>query len=370
MVLLVILAVGLLSLSSVSLRSSSSQSAQSTARANARMALMIAIGELQKATGPDQRVTMTSGLQTGPAPAAPNWTGATDVSPAALTSDAKSATIQWLVSGTNPDPFMTLTKSPTLNQGDALKLGTFNISPTETTELLAPVVNVGRGRYAWWIGDEGSKARVDLAKPKITPTADLGRLAQSQSPLEGGFAKLGNSLSTFTTGGPIDKTTLISMQTASLAAVNKTLATEFFNDVTTGGHGLPANVVTGGMKVDLSLIFDKSQASKKFGEVYCGATPSSVIWNGTQIYDFATKTPSKFYLSDAISKNGSLPTGPNWGNLWNYATLWQTVTGQQMPLVGGHPLVESDLRYKTWLPYTNHDQGAFRRDVQQTNSPV
>ncbi|MEO5715124.1 MAG: hypothetical protein ABIT37_16720 [Luteolibacter sp.] len=376
MILLTVIAVGLLTLSSISLRNSSSQSAQATARANARMALMLAIGELQKSTGPDQRVTMTSGLKTGPEPPNPNWTGATDVSPAALTPDAKSAKIGWLVSGENPDPVKALTKSAELNQGDALKLGTYNNPATATTELLAPVVNVTQGnnksRFAWWIGDEGTKARVDVARPKTAPTADSDRLTQSQSPLEAGFAKLGNTWSAFapSPGGSIDKTALISMQTASLAAANKTLATEYFNDVTTGGFGLPVNVAAGGMKADLSLIFDNSQLTKKFGELYCGATPSATTWNGAPVYEFATKTPAKYYLSDAISKNGSLQTGPNWGNLWNYATLWQAATGNQIPVVGAHPLVESDLRYKTWLPYTNHDEGAFRRDVQQTNSPI
>ena len=376
MILLTIIAVGLLTLSSISLRSSTAQSAQATGRANARMAMMLAIGELQKMTGPDQRVTMTSGLQTGAEPANPNWTGVTDASPAALTPDVKNSTIQWLVSGEKPDPAKVLTKATQLNKGDALKLGTFYSSTAATTDLLAPVVNITQGstqgRYAWWIGDEGTKARVDVAKPKLTPATDRERLAQSQSPLEGGFAKLGDTWSTFAPApdGTIDKTALISMQTAALAAANKTLATEYFNDVTTGGFGLPVNVTTGGMKADLSLIFDKSQSSKKFGEFYLGATPSSTTWNGAQVYKFATKTPSKFYLSDAISHNGSVQTGPNWGNLWNYATLWQTVTGQQMPLVSGHPLVESDLRYKTWQPYTNFDAGSWRRDAQHTNSPV
>jgi Tfp pilus assembly protein PilX len=376
MILLTVIAVGLLTLSSVSLRSSTAQSAQATARANARMAMMLAIGELQKMTGPDQRITLTSSLQTSSEPANPCWTGATDVSPPALTADAKSAKINWLVSGEKPDPAKTLTRSTQQNQGVALKLGTFNTTPTATTDLLAPVVGItqgsNKGRYAWWIGDEGTKARVDVAKPKIAPTTDRDRLAQSQSPLEGGFVKLGTTWSRFAPvpDGSIDKTALISMQTASLAAANKTLATEFFNDVTTGGYGLPVNVIKGGMKADLSLIFDRSQIAKKFGELYCGATPSAVTWNGAPIYKFTTKTPAKYYLSDAISSNGGLPIGPNWGNLWNYATLWQTVTGQQIPMVGGYPLVESDLRYKTWLPYTNHNEGSFRRDVQQTNSPV
>src|SRR5215216_1651711 len=57
MILLTVIAVGLLTLSSISLRSTGQGNAMAIARANARMALTLAIGDLQKNAGPDQRVT-------------------------------------------------------------------------------------------------------------------------------------------------------------------------------------------------------------------------------------------------------------------------------------------------------------------------
>jgi Tfp pilus assembly protein PilX len=57
MILLTVIAVGMLGMASVSLRNSGQTGAMSIARANARMALMLAIGELQKNAGPDQRIT-------------------------------------------------------------------------------------------------------------------------------------------------------------------------------------------------------------------------------------------------------------------------------------------------------------------------
>ncbi|MEY3898189.1 MAG: hypothetical protein RLZZ214_3710, partial [Verrucomicrobiota bacterium] len=62
MILLTVIAVGLLTLSSISLRSSNQSEAMAVARSNARMALLLAIGELQKSTGPDQRVTTPANI--------------------------------------------------------------------------------------------------------------------------------------------------------------------------------------------------------------------------------------------------------------------------------------------------------------------
>ena len=62
LVLLTIIAVGMLTLSSLTLKTDSNQSAQNEAKANARMALMIAIGELQKEMGPDMRVSAEAAI--------------------------------------------------------------------------------------------------------------------------------------------------------------------------------------------------------------------------------------------------------------------------------------------------------------------
>lgn len=62
MILLTVIAVGLLSLSAISLRSSSQGLAQAQAQNNARMALMFAIGELQKNAGQDTRITAPANI--------------------------------------------------------------------------------------------------------------------------------------------------------------------------------------------------------------------------------------------------------------------------------------------------------------------
>ncbi len=62
MALLTMVAIAFLSLATVQMKSSRSGQYQAEAEANARLALMIAFGELQREMGPDQRVSATSNL--------------------------------------------------------------------------------------------------------------------------------------------------------------------------------------------------------------------------------------------------------------------------------------------------------------------
>ncbi|MCB1130480.1 MAG: hypothetical protein KDN05_05075, partial [Verrucomicrobiae bacterium] len=62
MILIALLSVGLLSLATISLRTAGASSSTAEARANARLALMMAVGQLQKVAGQDQRVTASAGL--------------------------------------------------------------------------------------------------------------------------------------------------------------------------------------------------------------------------------------------------------------------------------------------------------------------
>ena len=65
MALIVVVLLGMISLSNLELKGSKRNVHELAARANARMALMIAMGELQKHTGPDQRVTARAAILEG-----------------------------------------------------------------------------------------------------------------------------------------------------------------------------------------------------------------------------------------------------------------------------------------------------------------
>lgn len=185
MILLTIIAVGLLSLSAISLRSTSRGEAAAVARSNARMALMLAIGELQKQTGPDKRVTASSSIvqgNTGKAPANDKWVGVwrTDglkddsTSKSFLVADVRNGSgysdtrskggaydktaqcLAWLVSGDNPDPSTSLPVSSSVE----VRSGK---DPIRVPKVV--VQNTIPGTFAYFVSDESTKARINLADP-------------------------------------------------------------------------------------------------------------------------------------------------------------------------------------------------------------
>lgn len=135
----------------VETRTSSDALAQLKARESARLALMIAIGELQKHGGPDQRVSARAEILGGGnyANTARFWTGIWDTS-------NPSADPTWLVSGDPIDP-------ATLPDDLMQLVGPGSTSADSSQYVSAPIVEVLNransvsDQIAWWVSDEGVK---------------------------------------------------------------------------------------------------------------------------------------------------------------------------------------------------------------------
>ncbi|MGJ8642080.1 MAG: hypothetical protein ACSHX9_01625 [Luteolibacter sp.] len=383
MVLLTIIALGLLTLSTVVIRTSGVASADREARANARLALMIAIGELQMSAGPDQRVTASGGIL-GENVKRPHLTGVWSTK----NDGSKPA---WLVSGnvssalgdldnlsSYPAGYQTPDQDPTGDTFDIFK----GDDPGSTVKVSMVDVNEGAkssGRYAWWVSDEGVKARVDIEAPDGSESGDTERLSRSLAAKESNFAEFDVALKSLGgTDSTINKEALVSYATINLALEDETVSKRFAHDLTIGGYGLPVNVVKGGMKADLSTLFDTSQHDNKdMLETYFGAAPSSLkvapgtgsSSNKSVIDTFAKVTDTeKFYLAPELT--GNLPVGPNWGILYNYGRLWTNVTDGSADPFGMNPPLVSDLLTKKWAPYRNNNTGSFKKDEQHTNSTL
>jgi len=231
LVLLTIVAVGLLSLSAITLRSTRETSAQAEARANARLALMIAIGELQMQMGPDQRISANAAIiNAGSTVAHPHWTGvwdswvAGDLAQAPVGDSYPSAASHHQTLGSQPERSMrpdyaeknghfrrwlvsldsakaseiSAAKNPfngaevPTASDDAIQLvgkGSLgkDANPADfvTASLLAvdPTAGAkGSGRYGWWVGDESQKALITNDPYHGESLTSADKIFRAQSP--------------------------------------------------------------------------------------------------------------------------------------------------------------------------------------------
>lgn len=189
MVLLSLLVMAMLALSSVSLRATDFTNAQANARANAKLALTIAIGQLQLHAGKDVMITAPGAIRdTRPAPDE-NWDPAisnprfllafqsTRLEPEGrgrgLFLRVPESTPATLVSG-NERFFLDKSGYPKgyvgentnllemLHEGNAVAMNDNRDQADVHRRTIAPLVRMDRGSYAYWIADEAVKARVDL----------------------------------------------------------------------------------------------------------------------------------------------------------------------------------------------------------------
>ncbi len=324
MVLLVMIALAMLSLSTLEIRSSRQDSYQAEARGNARMALMLAIAELQKTTGPDQRITASADMAgkadgsalpdgdqpenneaydsvtddftaekglTAVHPGTRHWLGtwtpvnltdpAPDEDPAhdIYTKTPTPFHHQWLISGMEAEPGLTpasITHQLSANglpsdpEKTVVLVGKNTVGAANATTLKnyvsAPLVSISgsnalnqktTGRYAWWIGDEGAKSRINLAVDYTQDTeATYPMLAASRRGWE-----VVDGFSAYPTPDEnqdslkkvITQSTLELLDTSfSASGPDASPIQRTFHAATPYSVGLLTNSLSGGLKVDLT----------------------------------------------------------------------------------------------------------------------
>ena len=212
LILLVTIAMGVITLSSNTSRVASGEKYEAEAKANARLAVTIALAQLQKYTGPDQRVTATASVfdsdpETLPIEGVNHpstvgvWSTVTEDGDPIIYQeqagyhsdrrnpsdpghiDHKEQVLTWLVSGSkkgNFDP-----RVSELSEGtDAIALGLDNGDP-----VLAPLVSTksnGKktGSYAYHVTDLG------MASPIIQYNKNVSAQPSIESVSDGGYANL------------------------------------------------------------------------------------------------------------------------------------------------------------------------------------
>ncbi len=240
-----ILLLGLTSFVSIELRLASTRGELSLARQNALLALNVALAELQQNSGPDQRVTVTSAtLDSNPATAElegvtyPNWTGVWN---------SNGELITWLVSGnehSSPAESTFLTPASTISNA---------VPMYSDSSVQVPLVSLdSKNAYAFWVADEGVKAKATLSAvgnatyPLLTPTkVDVSQMSELEWMTDIEQAELQK---------------IIDLQTLSVFASNlsqEASLNNYFQDVTVNSYGHLTDTLNGGLKQDLTLaLFD------------------------------------------------------------------------------------------------------------------
>lgn len=241
MVLLSLIAIGVLTLSTSVFRSTDQSQAQLEARANARLALQMAIGRLQKQLGPDQRINAPADLLSEqPSLGQEKWIGVLDSwDPNASTRPATNFK-GWLVSGNET---AANDMSYLENAEELVTLVNGKDAPLWT----APRVSLDRGSFAYAIIDENSKARI--ATDQEAPEDDLAtHLAEYQS--AAADVAILPGLESYSKDSP-DNSKLITSDSAQLIASED--LSEINRSYSVWADGLLTDVRKGGFRKDLSL---------------------------------------------------------------------------------------------------------------------
>jgi hypothetical protein len=266
------------------------------ARRNALMALHLALGRLQRFAGSDRRVTARADLQ--PANAGnPGWTGVWDA------AAASSTPLTWLVSGNEIQPLaftpaaapaadpapdngsVWLLRSPVGAPGQRIKLTRQPVRATDLPGLDGPQTV---GHYAWWVGDEGVKAKFNLVNPSAgaapgTPDNRRQFMSAQQSGLEQlapGFAAYAVAKGDTAAGAALrDRLSrVLAPNQIPYADTSFELATlrDRFPDLTTFSLGVLADACEGGLKKDLTRGLE-AESPVPAGEVFPGGPAWALV---------------------------------------------------------------------------------------------
>jgi len=374
--LLTVIAVGMLSLSAITLRSSAQDRAQMQARTNARLALQIAIGELQRHAGADTRVTASADILdadgsnpsnlavTGvwkswegsdhevhpPLPAPPNPAiarpKAPDYTSKRVSEYAGGRFLSWLVSKpSDVNDSDLIDADPAWSVSTALGNFVKNTPFTDSVPLLStgsvaddPAtidVNEGarqihvvplpiesgnqRGTYAWWVSGENQKARLPVPyKPADNDVAGWSMLAKSHSIADPTALQLDPLLAA---DGATKAGKAITLGTSTLLtdpnAQNPPDPAKQFHDMSASSVGLLTNTATGGWRKDLTLVTENWDTLPASGLPFFridASTTTSV--SRPTVADALTAPQSILY---PWSRYGELPDFPVSNTAWGTA---------------------------------------------------
>ena len=370
------------------------------AKLNAAVSLRLALAHLQQEAGPDRRMTARADILANTTQ--PGWTWNTIRNPlwtGVWRSDRQLQPPSWLVSGRH-DQLPGTQSANLFGQADFYidqwvpwqndftipanllvpLVGSACASAAELATATSPGKPDGRislprialpdtdahGSYCYWIGDEGVKARINLTDPRLTPAIGITTPQLQQEALRG-TARSGTGILAGLENMPLSGIDPRITQMRELPFLTNTglgltetspptRAKRLFTEASLWSRGVNCDSLWGGLKVDLSLAFEKTDAEWKLSEFSEGSAPkdsagaqlSGVTYtfhpNGTSFrsafadpsvypsatnyqiarvtvrHDGATRNIAPLY---SFSNNGGTTRGPTWESLRSYHRLYK-----------------------------------------------
>lgn len=292
---IVVLLIGLAVYTRVETAVAGNMQRQAQARENALFALNVALGQLQKHAGPDQRVTASS-ANFGGVDGSRHYTGvwktnlATDDDPAKPLTWLVSGNEGWLADTSEGAAEGSLVAAPLTVTPDTVGtrvqtlVGTNSTSSTRANWVNAPLVDVTAtgvpggsptaattiGRYAWWVGDQGVKAPVAVADTSSAvvaapyDSAELRSRIRQQIAIGAGATESdgdavfeprdGNNCTLVTRITQPSQLALLRLSGSSTTQVGIARLRQNFHTWSPNNFAVLANVKDGGLKQDLSLL--------------------------------------------------------------------------------------------------------------------
>ena len=286
------------------------------AQQNALLGLYVAVGELQRTTGPDQRVTARADIwDSDPATllddgvANPYWLGAypsvqvgnegqTLENLRVWATDRTNANrVHWLVSSRVAldsgavDPVVT--DAVTLNGGsanDVVTVATFNDNAGTPVVVRAGKLDVMdrsdsvAGRYGWWVADENAKFRINQVKEVTVLDSQAFEPRWSlMAPLQSNPSII-SELSSFDLR---DSTQQLKLSRTSsrysfslIDAAWEDWTKENANDFTVLSQSLPVDVTQGRLKEDLSVYLGSNASGLNDTDNIVRGAPEDIHYNG------------------------------------------------------------------------------------------
>lgn len=338
-VLLLVVCMGLLSLSSISLRISDRERAVQTARSNARLALALAIGQLQRSAGPDRRITAPApeaageGSESSPAGGG-DWCGVWRSAPESggpFDEGRKGFFETWLVSNPGKSAYEDHRDVPAAESVLMARRG-------DDAETRVPLIATGDGHAAWWTADEAQKIPADL--PVIEPKADGDRLVARHAPARPvpGVLEHFGSL-------PTEAEKMHGLLTpGQLRLPAADLPEDYPWDLAVETRSVLSDARKGGLKRDLSTLFElpKDKIPKEYGvwsgrnslgnrDVYLYGDPAVALgarWNHLDAFYNLSKGVFQSNGRPWIEPGGKLI---DWNQADNYTSFGDDVGGFRFP---------------------------------------